>query len=150
MIMTSDHIFYTSLHTLLVFISKLGEVCNSSENICCKFKISALILISKRLIFVFQGCHSPWKSWNWQKKIPGPGKSLNLGCSPWKSWNGQNFSPANIIVIKMSCFFITGHNTFDVTMYSTKTKTETWFFPRRGSCKTRRWINIQNNKAFLV
>ena len=22
------------------------------------------------------------KSWNWQKKIPGPGKSLNLGCGP--------------------------------------------------------------------
>ena len=25
---------------------------------------------------------NPGKSWNWQKKIPGPGKSLSLGCGP--------------------------------------------------------------------
>ena len=25
---------------------------------------------------------NPGKSWNWQKKIPSPGKFLNLGCSP--------------------------------------------------------------------
>lgn len=27
---------------------------------------------------VKQGCQGPVKSWNWQKKIPSPGKSLNF------------------------------------------------------------------------
>ena len=27
---------------------------------------------------------NPGKSWNWQKKIPGPGKSLNLGLQSLK------------------------------------------------------------------
>ena len=43
------------------------------------------------------------KSWNWQKpKIPGPGKSLNLGYGPWKSWNGQIFDLQLQKIIKMS------------------------------------------------
>ena len=35
---------------------------------------------------------NPGKSWNWGKKFPGPGKSLNLGHGPWKSWNRQKIS----------------------------------------------------------
>ena len=32
------------------------------------------------------------KSWNWGKKFPGPGRSLNLDCGSWKSWNRQKIS----------------------------------------------------------
>ena len=60
---------------------------------------------------------NPRKSWNWQKKIPGPGKFLNLGCGPWISWNGQTFSPLTASNTQNELFVTTGRNIFDVTMY---------------------------------
>ena len=38
-----------------------------------------MVFISTRVATVLE---NPGKCWNWQKKIPDPGKSLNLGCGP--------------------------------------------------------------------
>ena len=59
---------------------------------------------------------NPGKSWNWQKRIPGPGKSLNLSCGPSKSWNVHNFSPLPAKNNQNELFVTTGH-TFNVTVF---------------------------------
>ena len=39
-------------------------------------------IFKKLILRVVMVLENPGKSWNWEKKIPGHGKSLNLGCGP--------------------------------------------------------------------
>ena len=83
--------------------------------------------------------------------LENPGKSWQIS-RPWKDLEFGLLSfgnPGMGKIFKMSC--LSWQDTIPLMQQLMfENKTEARFFPRRKSCKTLCWINIQNHKAFNI